>query len=199
LESYTGKITGRVLAGPDNPGADIWVEAVQDDFKTDPTTAISQLYAREENSRSLTDLEGYFEIDGLAENAVFSLIAERSMGGRVVLEGVKSGSDVEILFETPGSMAGTTVDSQGNAVTQFAIQMVNEKTGQQLNASFNNISGNWEIKNVTAGKVILTAFDSNNNVGTLTRVLAPNETVKDLRLVLSPSKPENGPYAKKSD
>ncbi len=181
---YSGRITGRVIAGPDLPLENVWVQALPADYEADRWDDMKQLEVLLEGRRSLTGLNGEFQLSGLAETGTFVVVAERPLGGRTMVKNVRPGSEVEILMPSTGKLEGVTVGANGQPVQHFSLHVFNQETGQQLNQIVNDPDGRWTLGNITPGPLEVTATDARGNVGTLTRSLSPDQRLKGLRLEL---------------
>ena len=98
---YAGEISGRVVQGADQPLADIWVGAVSVDQYQDPYAASQQATARREGTRPFTDIDGNFVLTGLNPQGRYLVFAEKPSGGEAILEGVATGTSVELVLGVP--------------------------------------------------------------------------------------------------
>lgn len=186
---YDGKISGRVLSGPDAPAPGVWVHAVPESFDPrDLYTMAQNARLAAEGRRVLTDGDGRFELTGLAETGSYWIIAERSLGGQAK-KAAKPGDSVVILLEAPETVGGVVLDEGGHPVTRFAVMIANEAAGQQLNETFNDPGGRWTVTNVMPGKLLVMANDVRRQAKPLALELIAGRPLADVRLIVVEAAP----------
>lgn len=152
----TGKISGRVVDASGDPLADVWVDAAA---VADASDRYREMIMVGLETRVMTDGEGRFELDELAEDGLFRISASHSLGGRARLENVKSGTRVELVLSAPGTLRGTVLSESGEPPAHFSVVASNEAHGQSLQSVFGRASaGRFTIEHVAPGAVTLRAF-----------------------------------------
>lgn len=189
----TGKISGRVVDDRGAPIVNAWVSAASSDFETDPyARVLVPRLAQMHEQRSLTDAEGTFEIDRLAEDAEFSITASHTDGRRAKVEHVRVGESVQIKLAASASLAGVVVGAAGRPAGFFRIALINTDTQQQQHSEFGpDALGKWSIDHVNAGAVQIHA-QGEDGIATASQQLAPGQHVQGLSLTLeSPATAQN--------
>lgn len=184
---YRGRIAGRVL---DESGAgveNVWVQAKPADAQGDPFADMQQLKLLREGRRALSDVEGRFELHGLAESGTFVVTAQWPLGGEAKVEGVRAGGAIDLLLQALGSLSGTAVNAEGQPVVQLSLQLSNAQTGQQRAEVLFAPGGQWRIDNVTPGPLQLIANDPHRNVAMASWTLSPKQKLTGLRLEFRPA------------
>jgi protocatechuate 3,4-dioxygenase beta subunit len=183
---YQGRIAGRVLDDLGTPVENVWVHATPSDHPGGLIAELQRIKIEVEARRRLTDAEGQFEIGGLAETGVFTVNAEWPLGGAAKVEGVKSGSSVDVILQSLGRLVGIAVDAEGEPAVHLSVQLSNSKTGQRRNEVIFAADGKWQLDDVTPGPIQIVAGDSNRNMAIANWTLSPKQTLRDLRLELRP-------------
>jgi len=187
FDAQHGRVTGRVVDELGAPLANVWVHAQATDTGGVSAQRVQSLLHRLNDSRRrLTDDDGRFELEGLAERGTFTIIADRPLGGRAQLESVQPGTHVELVLAGSGAIAGSAVDAEGNPVRQFSIQLFNRSTGQRRSEIIADPAGAFELDDVTPGPIQIAAIDPQENIATLAHELGPRQRASGLRLVLLP-------------
>src|SRR5690606_27537959 len=117
VESRNATIRGRVLDEHGSPVADAFVshQRMSDSAAAASGRSRAGLRWNFEDRPVLTDADGTFVIDNLAENASYVLGAFRKGGGEAVQEGVRPGEQVELTIVATGEIAGKVVTASGDA------------------------------------------------------------------------------------
>jgi protocatechuate 3,4-dioxygenase beta subunit len=186
---HTGRITGRVVDDTGRQVANVWVRA-KPGASPDIGAQMQEYRVIDESRRSLSDEDGAFTLEGLAEDGSFVVLAERPLGGQAQASGVKAGATIELRLEALGSLGGLAVGPNGQQpIENFRISISNERTGQERSEVFYDRAGHWRIDDVTPGPVQITAIDHDRNVAMLTQELQPKQRLDSLRLELRPDMP----------
>lgn len=183
---YQGRISGRVLDDAGAPVENVWVQARPSDTAQDPLAELHQMTVIAEARRSLTDLEGRFEIDRLSESGTFTVTAEWPLGGQAKLEGVKAGATIELTMQQLASLSGTAVDPAGQPIAHLSLQLSNSQTGQQRTEVVFDPAGKWKLDRVTPGAIQLIANDPKGHVAVTTLNVAAKQDMSDVHLRLEP-------------
>jgi hypothetical protein len=183
---YQGRIVGRVLDDLGSPIENVWVQATPVDPRQDSIDMLQQMKIIQEGRRRLSDREGRFELRGLAEDGTFTVSAERPLGGAAKVENVRAGSTVDVVLQALGRLSGIAVDAKGQPVAHLFLQIANQQTGQQRSEVVSDPAGKWRIRNVTPGRVQITASDPKANVAITSWNLAPRQSLEGIRLELRP-------------
>jgi hypothetical protein len=182
----SGIIRGRVVDGSGMPLENVWVSAEPSGTKKDGYTELLGFMTHSADARSLSNTEGRFEIGGLLETAVFSIVASRSLGGEARINNVSVGQNVELTLSTPGGLGGMVLDSAGRPASYFRIGVRGKDNGQRLMAEFGpDAQGTWHMDHVAPGAIEIDA-QSPQGVAIIVRELAPSQQLKDIELRLQP-------------
>jgi hypothetical protein len=184
---YKGRIRGRVLDDRSAPVANVWVRAKPLSARADIGAAMQESRILEESRRGLSDDEGAFEIDGLAEDGSFVVVAERPLGGQAQLENVKAGATIELRLESLGALSGVAVGPTGEPIENLSLTISNQRSGQQRAEVVYEPQGRWRIEDVTPGPVQITAVDRYRNLAIITQELLPKQRLGGIRLELHPA------------
>jgi hypothetical protein len=183
---YRGRIVGRVLDDSGAPVDNVWVEAKPTEVDNLTGGQIQRFKMVMEAQRKLSDPEGYFELNGLAEDGTFVVSAERPLGGETKVDNVKPGTNVNLVLQALGSLSGVVVDERGQPIPYFSLVLENEQIGQQRTELVVNQEGRFKIERVSPGRVQVTATDPRASKASVTWALAPKQQLADLRLQLLP-------------
>lgn len=188
VESQNGRITGRVVDEGGEPVADAFVEAVRESDSAAKSEAGGRGRARWGSwSRKpvLTDEDGRFELDALAEQGAYSVYASRKGGGEAIAEHVQTGSDVQLSIGETGVLAGVVRIDGGSFPQRFQISVRDRAAGISDRDSFLQTNGKWELANLPPGKFEVTVEATEGNAKTEVELTAGAE-VTDVELVLTP-------------
>lgn len=188
VESQNGRITGRVVGEGGEPVADAFVEAVRESDSAAKSEAGGRGRARWGSwSRKpvLTDEDGRFELDALAEQGAYSVYASRKGGGEAIAEHVKTGSDVELSIGETGVLAGVVRIDGGGFPQRFQISVRDRAAGISDRDSFLQTDGQWRLTNLPPGKFEVTVEATEGNAKAEVELTAGAE-VTNVELVLTP-------------
>ncbi|MCA9706596.1 MAG: carboxypeptidase regulatory-like domain-containing protein [Myxococcales bacterium] len=188
VESQRGRITGRVLDEGGGPVADAFVEAVRESDSAASSAGGSRAEARWGSwtrQPVLTDDDGRFELTDLAEQGVYTVLANRKGGGEAFAEHVRAGSDVELSIEPTGVLAGVVRLQGGGFPERFEITATSEAAGIWESDRFSRTEGRWRLSGLPAGtyEVVVTAPEGNAKAEV---ELGQGAEKTDVELVLSP-------------
>jgi protocatechuate 3,4-dioxygenase beta subunit len=188
VESQDGRITGRVVAEGGEPVADAFVEAVRESDSAAAASGGSRSRVRWGSwSRQpvLTDEDGRFVLEDLAEQGAYTILAHRKGGGEAVTEHVSAGSDVELAIEQTGVLAGVVRLEGGGMPTRFSVSAVDRAAGIRESDTFFETSGAWRLTNLPPGKFEVSVDAAEGNAKTDVE-LAEGAEKTDVELVLAP-------------
>lgn len=188
VESQNGRITGRVVDEGGEPVADAFVEAVRESDSAAKSEAGGRGRARWGSwSRKpvLTDEDGRFELDALAEQGAYSVYASRKGGGEAIAEHVQTGSDVQLSIGETGVLAGVVRIDGGGFPQRFQVSVRDRAAGISDRDSFLQTDGKWQLANLPPGKFEVTVEATEGNAKTEVELAAGAE-VTDVELVLTP-------------
>jgi hypothetical protein len=131
----------------------------------------------------LTDVDGRFELDGLADGT-YTLRAYRQGGGEGVLEGVAVGADVTVELDTPGALAGTVSLAGASVPERFGLRVIDHESGIQLRDDFFRTDGQWRMTNVPEGSYEI-VVDSPAGTGKTKVELAAGEDKSGIAIALA--------------
>jgi protocatechuate 3,4-dioxygenase beta subunit len=179
---YLGKISGDVANENGKPLAHVMVSAIHGSAR--PTWPPKTITDGLQSGSALTDDKGHFEIHNLEERMAYNVIADKTQGVSVIREGVATGEYLNIVIPSPRSLSGTVVDDNNSPVSQFSVQAVNAETGIGKSQAVSNPQGEWVLKGVMPGNVLISARDAVGRVGTSEFTVQPGIDANGLRLTL---------------
>ncbi|MCH9680429.1 MAG: PDZ domain-containing protein, partial [Deltaproteobacteria bacterium] len=188
VESQDGRITGQVVDEGGGPVADAFVEAVRESDSAAATKSNGRSRARWgawARQPVLTDEDGRFELENLAEDSVYSVYANRKGGGEAIAEGVASGSDVQLSVEQVGVLAGVVKLAGGGFPERFKISVADRKEGIRRSDKFMRTDGQWRISNLPAGNFEVMVDSSEGNAKVEVELPEGGEQT-DVELTLTP-------------
>ena len=188
VESQNGRITGRVVGEGGEPVADAFVEAVRESDSAAKSQGGGRGRARWGSwSRQpvLTDEDGRFTLEDLAEQGVYAVYANRKGGGEAIAEHVAVGSDVELAIGETGVLAGVARIDGGGFPERFQISVTDRASGIYESDRFFRTEGQWRLTNLPPGKYEVVVDGSEGNAKTEVELSEGGE-VTDVELVLTP-------------
>lgn len=188
VESQAGRIAGRVVAEGGEPVADAFVEAVRESDSAAAAEGGGRGRARWgawSRQPVLTDEEGRFSLDGLAEQGVYTVLAYRKGGGEAVAEHVRAGADVELSIGEPGVLAGVVRIEGGGAPRRFTILAMDRSAGIRESDTFFETDGAWRLTNLPPGTYEV-SVDAAEGTAKVDVELAEGAEETELELVLAP-------------
>ena len=177
VTSARGEIRGRVLHAGGSPVDDAFVTAVHEASEINVRMALRWGGGRP----VLTDADGNFTLGDLVEGT-HALRAYRRGGGEAVAEHVMPGATTTLTITPTAELAGTLA---GELPDEFAIFIVDDRTGVQRLEEFYRTEGRWGFDALPAGSYGL-FFESAIGATRQTITLRPDERRIDLRVALSP-------------
>jgi protocatechuate 3,4-dioxygenase beta subunit len=188
VESQDGRITGRVVGEGGEPVADAFVEASRESDSAARAEGGARRRARWGSwlrKPVLTDADGRFVIDELAEEGTYAVYASRRGGGEAFVEHVKPGSAVELSIAETGVLAGVVRIDGGGFPVRFQIGARDPAGGIYEGDAFLHTDGKWRLTNLPPGKFEVTVEASEGNAKTEVE-LAEGAEKTDIELVLTP-------------
>ena len=170
-----GALTGRVVDRSGQPLPDLWVTADctanagghRAFLRIPPPSGAS--------SRTISDVEGRFRIDHIADDARCRLRAEQPGGGGVgVAEAARAGDDVLITMAELGSLSGIALRPDGTPVTHFQLS-VRAPEGLTRTETVTAADGHWSLSQVVPGPMYLLAFEPSLGAAQMRVELAPGQ------------------------
>jgi hypothetical protein len=152
IEARTGVIEGRVIDAAGRPVTDAFLEY----GPSEGGSGGPPRYAGSGRAPIVTDTDGRFSIDGLAEGA-YALRAQRKGGGEANLDPVKSGArDVVLKMADGGSIAGT-LTAKGAPVERFTLTVRNAQSGFHREELFFHAGGAFSVGDLPPGTYLVEA------------------------------------------
>ncbi|HKU38066.1 MAG TPA: carboxypeptidase-like regulatory domain-containing protein [Polyangiales bacterium] len=183
---YGGRIAGQVVDSAGAPLENVYVSAVSKALGERPTGALDEQKRDHESRSRITDSEGRFTLEGLAEDGVFEVTARRPLGGQALVADVKPGSEVKVVLPAVGSLSGLAVNAEGQPVERFWVSVLNGATKEQRSQAFAGHDGIWAIEKLSPGPLRVSAQSDSGSQSTAELTLAPGEQHRDVRLVFAP-------------
>lgn len=178
-----GSIEGRVLTATGDPAPNVWVNAESQSAKDGASPLAGALSGA--RRRVLTDLEGRFNLAGLATDQRYTLRAVDPYGAAVVRHEVATGHDVQLRLLATGSIAGVAIDTAGHPVTEFTLRATNPATGSGMTRTVLDGGGRFSISELAPGSIGLSVENSAGDTGEVELDLAPGAQLTDVRVVLA--------------
>jgi len=188
VESQGGRITGRVVAEGGEPVADAFIEATRESDSAAASAGQSRLSARWGNwdrQPVLTDEDGRFVLENLAEQGHYTVYAHRKGGGEATAEHVAAGSDVELAIEDTAVLAGTVALAGGGSPRRFEVIAADATTGVSESDVFEGSGGRWRLESLPPGKYTITVDAAEGNTKTEVE-LAEGAEITNIALELTP-------------
>jgi protocatechuate 3,4-dioxygenase beta subunit len=187
IEGHTGTVSGRVVDSRNKPVVDAFVRVVQDEGEEMRRLASMRLrYSFFGKDATLTDTDGRFEVDGLAEGP-YVVRAYRRGGGEAVEEGVAEGSDLTLTISDTGSIRGTVLSSSGAPVKSYSIHCKNTKTEFDRKERFSGGNGQFSIGDLPSGTYVLSVSANEGTAVSEDLTLDAGGTIEGLSLRLNSS------------
>lgn len=169
VESQGGTIRGRVVDESGEPVADAFVDATRESDSAAASAGRARQRARWGSWNKqpvLTDEDGRFTLDDLAEAATYSVHANRKGGGEGVVEGVAPGSDVELSIGETGVLAGVVTLAGGGFPERFEVSVTDRSAGIYDSDRYFRTNGQWQLSNLPAGKYEVSVSAAEGNAKT---------------------------------
>lgn len=188
VESQGGVITGRVLDEDGEPVADAFVDATRESDSAAASAAGRRGRARWGSWNKqpvLTDADGRFTLEDLAEQATYTVHANRKGGGEAMAEGAAPGTDVELRIESTGVLGGVVKLAGGGAPERFEVSVKDEKAGIYESDRYLRTDGTWTLTNLPAGtfEITVTAAEGNAKVEKVELTAGGEKTDVEITLV----------------
>lgn len=145
VEGRDGTIEGRVTDGADRPVTDAFI-----DFVLAAGNAGVPRYVGSNRAPVITDTDGRFSIDGLADGA-YNLRAYRKGGGEANADQVKVGTRDLALKIGAGASIGGTLTARGAPVERFTLSVRDQKTSFNRGEFFFHARGAFSLHDLPAG------------------------------------------------
>ncbi|HFE46601.1 MAG TPA: PDZ domain-containing protein [Nannocystis exedens] len=188
--SQSGQISGRVLAEGGEPIVDAFIDLRRE---SDSAAASGGGAPRRnpwgswDHQPVLTDAEGRFELTKLAEEATYTIFASRKSGGEGVIEGVRAGSEIELVIQSTGSLSGIVTLEGGGVPERFEVTVSDDAQVIHEWDSFFRSEGQWTIGNLPPGNYEVSVRAIMGNSTLANKALLPEGgEVRGLELVLQP-------------
>lgn len=156
VKSQRGRIVGRVVDAHGGPLSDAFVDATRESDSASAAIGGALRDARwldglaGSESRRLTDVDGRFELTGLAEGR-YTVVAQRRGGGEGTVEHVATGSEVVIRIAETASLQGSVRLSGGGTPEQFHVSIHEPTTGYRASDKFFRTGGAFRFPEVPRG------------------------------------------------
>ncbi len=151
VERRAGKIRGRVVDSDGGPVADAFVESSCEQPAMGGLGGMRlDGFFGNTAAQRLTDLDGRFELDGLAA-CKYTLLARRRGGGEGTALHVEITSDVEIRIAEAASLAGRVRVVGGDAPQEFSVAITARAIDYRASDSFFRTDGVFRFPEVPAG------------------------------------------------
>jgi protocatechuate 3,4-dioxygenase beta subunit len=188
IESRKASIRGRVLDEHGSPVADAFVshQRVLDSANAGKSMNKHRLRSGFNSAPVLTDADGHFVLEGLAEGSTYVLGAFRKGGGEALAEGVQSGEFVELTIVATGEIAGTVVVDGGALPDRVKLTISNRKEGLTRTQELFRTGGAFRMKELPPGTYDVVADSSAGSARVEALELAAGETKDDVVLTLVP-------------
>lgn len=177
VASARAEIRGRVVHAGGGPVDDAFVTAVHESSDVNISMELRWGGGRP----VLTDADGNFTLGGLVAGA-HALRAYRRGGGEAVAEHVLPGTTTTLTITPTAELAGTLA---GAVPDEFAIHIIDDRTGVQRLEEFYRTEGRWGFDALPAGLYEL-VLESAIGTTRQTVTLRPDERRTDLRVALAP-------------
>lgn len=188
IESRQSSIRGRVLDEHGSPVADAFVshQRMSDSVAAARSREKANLRWQFDARSVLTEADGTFVIDDLADNATYVLGAFRRGGGEAIHEGVRAGESVDLTIVATGEIAGKVVTGKGDAPEHFSLTLRDDGEGLSLTDSPFRSRGAFRLQELPAGTYSL-IVDSPEGTARVEGIqLEPGQAKTDLVVTLTP-------------
>ena len=189
IESRTATISGRVLDEQGSPVADAFVshQRMSDSAKAGKGAGKAKLRWRFDDQPVLTDIDGRFVIDGLAEDARYVIGAFRKGGGEAVEAEIKPGESIELTIIDTGEIAGkVTIGETDESPERFKLTVRNQAEGLSRNDELFRSGGAFRMKELPPGTYVLIIDSPAGSARVEGIELGAGEVRDDLRVTVSP-------------
>jgi len=190
--SQSGQISGRVLGGGGEPIIDAFIDMRRESDSQASSGSGSREWIRWGlgswgRQPVLTDEDGRFELTKLAEEGTYTVFASRKSGGEGVMEGVRTGSEIDLILQSTGSISGRVMLDGGGAPEHFEVTVRDDALGIRESDAFFRSEGLWTISNLPPGnyEVSLSAAEGSKTMATKA-LLEEGGEVHGLEVVLRP-------------
>jgi Carboxypeptidase regulatory-like domain/PDZ domain len=186
LAGRTGMLRGRVLDHLGAPVTDALVSVAPDDDTLATGIQEDMLGAMGYAGVApvATDLDGRFQIAGLAPQK-YQVRAAKRGGGDAVVRGAALGREVTIKLETRSSLAGVVVGLDGRQPDSFEVELIDQERGVIRKEAFFRTGGHWSFEELSLASVRLAARSADGS-GSLDVTLRSGERLTGLRIEIKP-------------
>jgi hypothetical protein len=185
IERHDGSIRGRVVDVDGVPVDDAFVRATRmSESATSGGVDRRSLHWGGGTKPTLSEQDGTFVVENL-EPGKYVVFAHRKGGGEATVEDVELGSEVELRIGATSMLAGVVVATGAASPDRFDVTVRDDAAGVYVSDSFFRTAGRFEIRELPAGKYMLTVASQLGNAE-LEVELAAGQTRDDLELRLQP-------------
>ncbi|MEM7156715.1 MAG: carboxypeptidase regulatory-like domain-containing protein [Myxococcota bacterium] len=188
VESQNGRITGRVVDESGEPVIDAFVHASRQSDSVAASKQGGRGMARWGNWNEkpiLTDEDGRFELEHLAAEGTYIVVANRKGGGRGMTEDVAVGTDVEVSIAETGEINGIVKLEGGGFPESFRVQVSDRTKGNYASDDFFRTDGKLQFDNLAPGTYEVQANSDEGNAK-VTVELTAEAGVATAEIVLKP-------------
>lgn len=188
VESRKAMIRGRVVDEHGSPVADAFIrhQRLSDSAAAAPDRGKLSLHRTFEDRPVLSESDGSFVIENLAEDATYVLGAFRKGGGEAIQTGVRPGETVELTIVETGEIAGKVVTASDNtAPERFKVTLNDEREGLTRTDVLFRSGGAFRMKELPPGTYTLIVDSSAGSARVEGIELAPGEHQTDLLITLT--------------
>lgn len=153
VQTQSGIITGIVVDEQGKPVSDAFIDSQRQSQAAGASKGGARQRVRWgaswDSALKLTDMDGRFTLDGLAEGS-YTILAYRKGGGEAIVEDVATGADTKLTILTTGSLAGV-VKVAGGFPEEFTVSVEDRETGFDRSEEFYRTKGSWTLSDLPAG------------------------------------------------
>jgi len=185
VESQDGSLTGKVVDQGGNPVTDAFVGATRESEAAGANNRRNRQQSRWSLPRKpvLTDTDGRFTVSELPPGK-YTLHAYRRGGGEAFIEGVSLGEDRELTIKTTGLFAGRLGITGDEPPDEFKITVSDRSSGFRRTERFYRTGGEWIMRDMPAGKYIVSASAAEGTKDMPDVILAEGEEKRGVVLML---------------